>query len=310
MAPVEISLINLTIGVIFATISSILFASGIILQKKAVVDMPEIKLSDVSSMTAMVKNKTWVIGILIAMAGGPFYLLTQVFIGVTLTQPIISGLQLAFTVILAMFLLDEKIGKIETLGFCLLVISPIFLTLGNVTAPAVDLMSSEFYFSFFLLFLLPILLLCAILFLMTKKANEVMAGIIYAMISGMIFAIGAIMAQFGVEVLKGYSQLIMLALLFFIFLMLGNTLATIIQQLAFQRGKVGISIGFQATVGLLLAIYGGILIFNQLILAPFFFITGIIMIFAGNALLVQFQTRIEEIETKKPVIDRTESNST
>ena len=87
--------------------------------------------------------------------------------------------------------------------------------------------------------------------------------------------------------------------------MLANTLATMIQQLAFQKGKknTGIIIGLQSAFSLLLAIYGGILIFNQLILVPIFFIIGIGMIFIGNALLIQFQTRLEEIDSKKPVTE-------
>ncbi|MHA1291322.1 MAG: hypothetical protein ACTSQJ_01485 [Promethearchaeota archaeon] len=288
-------------GIFFCILSSLLFASGIILQKKAVMEMPEIKLSDVSSMTSMLKNKTWVIGILLALAGGPFYFLSQAFIGVTLSQPITLGLQLAFIVLFAIKILDEKIGKIEAIGFGILVSSPILLAFGGVTSPNIELWSSKFIIALFLLFFIPIIILCAIFFLIIPKVNEVSKGLLFAIISGVIFAIGAIFAQIAVESLKvGLTiQLLLIGILCFILMIFGNTIATVLQQLAFQKGKVGIAIALQSTANLLLAIYGGLIIFNQLILTPIFFTIGIIMIFIGNILLIQFQTRLEKIEIQK-----------
>ncbi|MGV9199663.1 MAG: hypothetical protein ACOC4M_12690, partial [Promethearchaeia archaeon] len=69
-----------------------------------------------------------------------------------------------------------------------------------------------------------------------------------------------------------------------------------LQQIAFQKSKIGIAIGLQSTANLLLAVMGGIFAFNQYVNLPIFFIIGIIMIIVGNGLLVQFQARIEEID--------------
>ncbi|MHA1147057.1 MAG: DMT family transporter [Promethearchaeota archaeon] len=288
---------NLTIGILLSVVSSVLFAMGIILQKKAVMEMPEIKLNEINSMTRMVKNKTWLLGILLALAGGPTYIVAQAFIGVTLGQPLMLALQLVFTVIFAIRMLKEKIHLVEGIGFILLIISPIFLVLGQITAPRVNIASSE-YINNFLIFLIPITIICIVSFILIKFAKEYSAGILYAIISGVIFALGANMAQSGVEIVKNQIELIVLGLIFLLLVLLGNTFATVIQQLAFQKGRAGILIGIQGTANLLLAIYGGMLIFNQKILSPWFFIVGILFILIGNILLIQFQTRLEEIETQ------------
>mgnify|MGYP006290256937 CR=1 FL=1 len=295
MFQVALSAFNLSLGLLFSIISSVLFALGIILQKKAVMEMEEIKLSEITSMTQLIKNKTWVLGILLALAGGPTYMLAQAFIGVTLTQPLMLALQLAFTVVFAIIMLEEKIQRMESLGFIILILSPIFLALGQITPPIMDFLSEQFTSSFFW-FLIPAFIISLFAVIVIKLGGENTQGLMYAVISGVIFALGAILAQVGVEIFKEQMELFFIGLLFLLVMIIGNGLATVVQQLAFQKGKIGIAIALQSTANLLLAIYGGIIIFNQLILAPLFFILGISLIFLGNILLIRFQTRLEKAE--------------
>jgi len=293
-------LIDLFLGIFTSVMGGLLFSIGIILQKKAVIEMPEIKLNNVNSMLEMVKNRTWLLGVGLALIGGIPYIITQALIGVALTQPMILGIQLAFTVLFAIKMLDEKIESKEIFGFILLLSSPVFLALGTVTPPNVNLLSINFLISF-LWFIIPTLSLLIFFFIMVKlkKTNDAVVGIAYAVISGIFFAMGAIFMQFGVEIIKGeYFQLFIIGIVFILVMFLGNTTATLIQNLAFQRGKIGIAIAVQSTFSLILAIYGGILIFNQLILFPFFYILGIIIILISNIILIQFQTRIEKIDTE------------
>ena len=301
MAQPEIILLNLFLGILTSILGAFLFSIGIILQKKAVVEMPEIKLSNVSSMLELVKNRTWILGAGVSLIGGIPYIFTQALIGVALTQPMILGIQLAFTVIFAIKLLGEKIQRLEIFGFILLMTSPIFLALGSVTPPNVDLHSETFALSF-LWYIIPTFILLVVFFIVIeiKKSNDIIVGIAYAIISGIIFSMGAIFMQFGVEILKGgYNELIFIGIVFVLIMFAGNVIATVIQNLAFQRGKVGIAIAVQSTFSLLLAIYGGVLIFNQQILFPIFYIIGIIIILMSNIILIQFQTRLEEIDKDK-----------
>ena len=163
--------VNLIIGIICTIIASILFSYGLALQKKAVMEMPEIKLNEVNSMTALVKNKTWVWGVIIPLIGGIPFVIAQALIGVALTQPLMLGLQLAFLVLFATYMLDEKLEKIEIIGFLILITAPIFLVLGNVTPPAADTSSSEFFINF-ILFVIPAIIICVILFLLVKKVEN------------------------------------------------------------------------------------------------------------------------------------------
>lgn len=303
----DISIINLLLGMILAVIAGILFALGIILQKKAVVEMDDIKLTDTESIKTMVKNKTWLIGIGLALLGGVPYIAIQVLVGVALTQPLTLGLQLAFTVIFGIKLLGEKLETLEIIGFIVLLISPVFLALGSVTPPDVNVTESSFFVNF-AIFLIPFIIICVAVFVLIKvfKKNESIIGLLAAFISGILFAVGAVTNQVGVEFIRTSLDFtfIMIAIVFFVMMMLGNTLATGVQNIAFQKGKVGIAIGIQSCANLLLAVFGGMIIFNQQILYPVYFILGIALIFLGNILLIRFQARLEEIDLAQESIEK------
>jgi hypothetical protein len=303
MTQPELLLINLFYGIITSIVGALLFSIGVILQKKAVADMPEIKLNNVDSMLEMVRNRTWLIGTGIALLGGIPYIITQALVGVALTQPLILGIQLIFIVLLAIKMLDEKLQPLEIFGFLLLISSPILLVLGAVTPPNVDLRSQTFLLtSSLFLILISILLVIFFFIIKFKRLNENIIGISYAIISGIFFAMGAIFMQVGVEVIKGqYADLLFIGIVFILIMFLGNVMGTLLQNLAFQRGKVGISIAVQSTCNLLLAIYGGILIFSQQILFPIFYIAGIIVILVSNVILIQFQARLEDTDKQETI---------
>ncbi|MGV9173526.1 MAG: hypothetical protein ACOC35_13320, partial [Promethearchaeia archaeon] len=133
------NLINLFWGILLSASASFLFALGVALQKKAVSEMEEITYKNLDSVKEMFQNRLWVLGIIIATAGGLPYILVTSLIGVALTQPLTLGLQLAFVVILGMKMLQEKIKRIEKIGFSIILLSPIFIALGNVTPPDVNM---------------------------------------------------------------------------------------------------------------------------------------------------------------------------
>ncbi len=292
-------LFDLLLGLLLSILSSVLFGLGIVLQKKGVMDMPELKLNDAKSMTAMLKSNTWKLGLLLTLIGGIPFIFAQGLIGVTLAQPLMIGLQLAFVIFFAVKILQERLREnLEKMGLLILLLSPVFLVLGSVTPPESQIGSVIFYQNL-LVFLILSLIICTALLLLTTKIRKSMAGILFALISGLLFAIGANINQIGVEILKqqGLNSLIF-ALICFLGMLVVNAVGTVLQQFAFQKGKVGIAIGLQSTANLLLSIYGGLLIFNQSVLSPGFFIAGVILIILSNILLIRFQTRIEHLEGK------------
>ncbi|MGV9202499.1 MAG: hypothetical protein ACOC44_00575 [Promethearchaeia archaeon] len=291
------NLINLFWGILLSASASFLFALGVALQKKAVSEMEEITYKNLDSVKEMFQNRLWVLGIIIATAGGLPYILVTSLIGVALTQPLTLGLQLAFVVILGMKMLQEKIKRIEKIGFSIILLSPIFIALGNVTPPDVNMATSDFQINFAILLIIIIMISCILGGIALKfKDHIIFAGLSMALISGILFGMGALLNQVGVVLIQYDLTLLIIGLAFFLMMFICNTLATGLQQIAFQKSKIGIAIGLQSTANLLLAVMGGIFAFNQYVNLPIFFIIGIIMIIVGNGLLVQFQARIEEID--------------
>ena len=94
----ELTVIELLLGISLGVIAAAFFSLGAVFQKKGVMEIPEIQLSDVQSMKEMVKSKIWIIGLVLGILGGPMYMLSQAYIGVTLAQPLM-GTGMIFTVI-------------------------------------------------------------------------------------------------------------------------------------------------------------------------------------------------------------------
>lgn len=293
----SLSIVNLFWGILLSGLASFLFALGVALQKKAVSDMEEIKLNNMNSIKGLFQNRMWIAGIVLALLGGLPYIIVTGLIGVALTQPLTLGLQLAFVVILGIKMLNEKLKPIEKLGFLIILTSPIFIALGNVTPPNVELQDIGFQLNFTIIMIINVVILLALTIIGLKLSNHnVLSGLSMAVVSGILFAIGALLNQTGVLMLQYDFALLFLGVIFFICMFVSNTIATGVQQIAFQKSKVGVAIGLQSTSNLLLAVLGGIIAFNQYVNFPIFFLLGIIMIIVGNGLLVQFQARIEEID--------------
>jgi hypothetical protein len=292
-----LSIENLFWGILLSAVASFLFALGVALQKKAVSGMEQIKLNNIDSIKEMFQNRIWMAGILLPLLGGLPYIIVTGLIGVALTQPLTLGLQLAFVVILGTKMLNEKLKPIEKLGFFIILASPIFIALGNVSPPNVLIEETGFQINFIILMGFSILLLVFLGIIGLKISDyTVISGLSMAIVSGILFAIGALLNQVGVVILQYDFALLFIGLIFFLCMFVNNTLATGVQQIAFQKSKVGVAVGLQSTSNLLLSIMGGIFAFNQFVNNPVFFVIGIIMIIVGNGLLVQFQTRIEEID--------------
>ncbi|MGV9197844.1 MAG: hypothetical protein ACOC4M_03250, partial [Promethearchaeia archaeon] len=227
------NLINLFWGILLSASASFLFALGVALQKKAVSEMEEITYKNLDSVKEMFQNRLWVLGIIIATAGGLPYILVTSLIGVALTQPLTLGLQLAFVVILGMKMLQEKIKRIEKIGFSIILLSPIFIALGNVTPPDVNMATSDFQINFAILLIIIIMISCILGGIALKfKDHIIFAGLSMALISGILFGMGALLNQVGVVLIQYDLTLLIIGLAFFLMMFICNTLATGLQQIA------------------------------------------------------------------------------
>ncbi len=297
----ELTVIELVLGISLGVIAASFFSLGAIFQKKGVMDIPELQLSDAQSMKEMVKSRIWIIGLVLGVSGGPMYMLSQAYIGVTLAQPLM-GTGMIFTVIAGIKLFQENLSTFEYLGIGVIIIAPILLALGNVTKVSINLLSIEFILGC-LIYYIPCII-ATVLCLIGAKKSEKLAVPFYALVSGIMFGMGAVSSQIGVEAIKLWQfPEILIGIIFLIGFAVGNAYGTLVIQLAFQKGKIITATPIQSAGNLILPIVGGVLIFNQIILVPIFFYFGVVLILAGNFMLVRVQAKIEEMSTSVEEID-------
>ena len=230
------------------------------------------------------------------------------FAGVALSQPLL-GTGLLFAAVFAIIWLKEKLEIMEKIGIAILVVAPIFLSLGEVTNTAVSITDPSFHIGFLIFYIL-----CfsgiGMSFLVYWKSDKYIAENM-ALNSGIFFGAGATSAQ--LAILAIYPWLsgpfsyswnplffeyqpeadLFLGLFGLIILLLGNIVGTYVVQIAFQKGKAAIVVPIQSTGNLLIPVVGGVLLFNQKIGNLIFFSIGIALMLFGAVLLARLQAETQ-----------------
>ncbi|MHA1276213.1 MAG: hypothetical protein ACTSQI_00885 [Candidatus Helarchaeota archaeon] len=281
------------IGVILGIIAGLMFSYGAVLQKKAVDKMPDIKLSDYKTITPLLKNRTWVIGVVVGTMGGIPYILSQLYIGLGYTQLLIAT-GLILLAYMASKMLHEPLGLVEYAGIGLILLGSIFLGLANLQP--VDIAVSDpnflrnaliFYIPFF-----SIILLGMLVYKLTDRGAAKNLGAI----SGIIFGCGAGFSQMGILAFaEGYILFLFIA---YIILAIGTILGTVVANIAFQKGKAVVVIPIQSAGNYLIPVLAGLTIFNQTFLNPdyfwTFFVPAIVLIMVGVFFLARIQAEMEQ----------------
>jgi len=283
---------NVIIGIIVSIFSSILFAISTVLQKKGVSDIPEVKMSDLDSILNIVRSKNWRNGFIIGQVAFVLYLFALAIMGVAIAHPFILALQLAFLPIFASSLIKEKLGKVETAGILILITAVTFLYLSDVSRTNVDPASSVFLNRLLIFSLIwsAAFAVIVLVFLLTRGTS--MRGSAAAVLSGSVLGMSAVLSQAGIEMIAGDGTNFVLTGLFFFFcVLIGNVLGTVLQQIAYQKGKAGVSNSLNNGVSMTVSVMGGIFIFSQNIHSVTLFVTGIVMIMVGCGLLIRFQEK-------------------
>jgi len=286
------------LGIIMAILAAATFTLGAVFQKKGTEDLMlkniEIKLSNVSSLIAMLKSKIWVLGIILGIVGGLPYVASQALIGVALTQPL-QGTGLLFLVLVAYYYLKESLKKEEIIGIIILIIGPIFLSISNVgdVSQSFDITDPSAINAMLIFYGL---CLSGIIITYVLAAKDIKPSEMLAMNSGIFFGMGAVSSQIGVYFLELNEGLISIlgAILGFSMIFIGNGIGTIIVNIAFQKGKAIRVIPIQSTGNLLIPIFGGVLIFLQSVQYWSFFIIGVTCQLLGGLFIVRLQAQIQE----------------
>lgn len=281
--------IDLVIGIFLAILTAAMFTIGAVAQKKAVQDLPDIKMSDISTMTPMLKNRTWAIGTAVALLGGIPYILSQSFIGIGYTQLLLS-IGLIFLAYSATKMLHEHLGWLEWTGISLILVGTVFLGLAQLSDVTVSL-SDPGLLTSSLIFYVIFGIVIAVGFILYKITEWGVAKNM-AIISGIFFGVGAFSSQIGTLGLEE-SNLIIAGVGFFL-LIGGNTIATVIVNIAFQKGKAVMVIPLQSSGNYLIPVFAGITIFGQQFNNLVFFILSVILIMVGVFFLSRIQAELEE----------------
>ena len=303
-------LVDYILGIILALTAAFMFSLGAILQKKAVDELPEITFDNIiGSLKVMIANRGWLIGTILATAGGIPYLLAQVFIGVAFSQPLM-GLGILFLAIFATKWIGESLRLAEEVGIAILVIAPIFLSLGAVTNTAVSIYDPNFHLTLIIFYIISFSAI-AVSFLIYWKSDKFVSENM-ALNSGIFFGAGAISAQLGVLASKPLisdpitfiiypfffeyrpEPDLVIGMLGIIILLIGNGVGTYVVQIAFQRGKAAIVGPIQSAGNLIIPIFGGVIIFRQIIGNIIMYIIGITLILIGAILLARIQAETQK----------------
>ncbi len=288
------SLLETVLGVSLGILAGLMFTVGAVLQKKAVETLPDIQMSSIDSMKPMLKNRTWLMGIIIGTLGGIPYMLSQLWVGLGYTQLLIAG-GLILLAYMASRTLGEPLGLVEYSGISLIVVGIVFLGLANLSPVNITLSSPNFIQNT-IIFYIPFYAASAAGLIFYKFSNRGAAKILGG-ISGIVFGCGAGFSQIGILGLAEGAWLILI--IGYIILLLGTVIGTLLANVAFQKGKAVVVIPIQSAGNYLIPVVAGLLLFQQLFTYWFWFWPSVGFIMAGVFLLSRIQAEMEEKDEEK-----------
>lgn len=325
-----VDIVIVSVGIILSLITTTCFNLAFVYQKKglnqATLNGVEIKFEGgikeiLKTFLWLFKNKFWVIGFFLGVAGWFPYVISIGMIGIIVTEPVMATGFIVF-VIAAIVILKERVGALEYTAIALLTISPILIAFTGISDVDIDLYGFVPSFITFLLIVIPISIISLVI---AKKKKGTGAEGLFTMFGGAIlFALGGvatnILAQALIQTGEGFQWYTLLELPFGIFwfifggsyahlwIFLGFWLMSIFNissvpfyQGGFQRGKLLIMYPILDTVALLLPITAGIFVFRQKFTNyPLFFIALVFIVFA-TLILAKYQLALESIESEGSV---------
>jgi len=276
-------------GILLAILAAAMFTLGAVFQKKGVQNLPDIKMSEIKTITPMLKNKTWLIGVIVGGAGGLPYIASQSFIGIGYTQLLLS-IGLIFLAYSAIRMLHERLGVLEWSGISCILAGTVFLGLAQLSDVAVTLSSANFFFNALIFYAVFGGLIAG--GLLIYKLTDWGVAKNLAINSGIWFGLGAVSSQIGTLGLEEWNILIIV--FGYLVLIAGNTISTLIVNIAFQKGKAVLIIPLQSSGNYLIPVFAGILLFQQTFSYWFFFWPSVVCIMCGVVLLSRIQAEMEQ----------------
>jgi drug/metabolite transporter (DMT)-like permease len=284
--------ISTIIGILLGIAGAAINNFGIVLQKRQInIKMKEnLDKSDLD-ISKFLKDPLWIFGILgQTIIYLPFLIIALDFIGVTLLQPI-SNSGIIFLVLGLIFLLGEKIKRLEIFGIILMVFGVIIVSFGNVVGDITlaNILSLNSVSNFWIIFsIICILSIISLIFIM--KIEETRLAFLGLLIGNCYAMVSISLQYFITSVLELQNSIaIVILILGIIGSVLGTIFAILSSQEAFKRGQAINIIPFTQITMNIIPILAGIFVFSQQILSPFFFWVGVVTIIISATLLARFQ---------------------
>ena len=275
------------LAMLFAGIANIMMSLGAVLQKVGADDAPEIGKAPVKeTIMGFIKNKTWLLGVLLALMGFPILLLAFNFGGLIYTQPMVSAGILSI-VLYSLIILKEKVSLTEMIGVVLIIIGPILIAYGSLditseTPTISPIVSIIFYIIVYVI----IIVLLFISKTIREKGKK--KAVTFAFITGIFMGTAAFSGRLS-ALYTGLTSL------FFVFMLAGNFgVGTISSQIMYQQGRAVITLTISNFFNIMLPVIAGIIVLSEkinLILS-----IGVIGIIIGCILVSKIQSGVATSE--------------
>ncbi|MFX1452930.1 MAG: hypothetical protein ACFFCM_18990 [Promethearchaeota archaeon] len=289
------------LGVFLALLAGSTTQLGSVFQKKAVNEVSK----ESEFMRSLVKRPTWLLGVILSFGvSSIFFLTAQAFIGPAL----IPGLMAFGLIILAIGsvkIIGEKLKTEEIVGILLMITGTFLLSMSGLSIEIIETDVLEIGLLIrTIIFTIIIVLLSLACYIFQKKVEK-FKGILLAILSGFMFALGnlwtsqlmgLITGGFGVSF--NLTKLIIF-IITGIILIFANIFGLATIQLAYKVGQASNMVPIQNVPTLIVPIFIYFLIFLLVppsIISIIFLIVGVFLIGLSSFLLGKRTAQMEEIK--------------
>lgn len=312
--------ITVIIGITLALITTVCFNLGMVFQKKGLNQVPDINIEGglkgvIQSFLGLLKNKWWLLGVLLGVGGWFPYIISIGMVGVLVTEPVMATGFIVF-VVAAVKILNEKVSLLEYGAIGMLTVSPILIAFSGIS----DVRFDVYEFIVPLVIFLSVTLSISIFsFIMSKKTRGTSLEPLYMMLcGGILFALGGtftnILAQAFISANIQFTWYVLFEIIFAIFwwdyahilvfigfwgMVIMNLSSLTFYQRAIQKGKAVIMYPILDTLALVIPITAGLMVFKQGFENPVLFWTAITFAMIGSLILSRFQVEIEKLESQE-----------
>lgn len=278
------------LAMLFAGIANIMMSLGAVLQKVGADDAPEIGKAPVKeTIVGFIKNKTWLLGVLLALMGFPILLLAFNFGGLIYTQPMVS-VGILSIVLYSLIILKEKVSLTEMIGVVLIIIGPILIAYGSldITSETPTISPISPIVSIISYIIVYVIIIVLLFISKTIRGKGKKKAVTFAFITGIFMGTAAFSGRLS-ALYTGLTSL------FFVFMLAGNFgVGTISSQIMYQQGRAVITLTISNFFNIMLPVIAGIIVLSEkinLILS-----IGVIGIIIGCILVSKIQSGVATSE--------------